>query len=90
MLLARKLLSCCDLAKQHLLVTDAEVSLKDAASFKSHVETAKTSYFEKLKEKVNIDHPEAASNMKTSKLRAVSQLAKLWAPVDKRLVLAAV
>jgi hypothetical protein len=88
--LARKLLRCSDLAKLHLSVTDDTVTLTCPPSFKSCVEAAKTAYYAKLKDKVDLDHPEAASNIKSSKLRAVSRLAQLWAPQDKRLVLAAV
>jgi hypothetical protein len=70
--LARKLLRSSELAMQHLLVTDAEVTLKNPSSFKSGVEAAKTAYYAKLKEKLDIDHPEAATNIKFSKLRAIT------------------
>ena len=88
--LARKLTQCSSLAKQHLRVTDAEVTLLCPQAFQSHVEDAKAAYFAKVTDRINSDHPEATSVRKSSKLRAVTRLARLWAPTDKRLVLAAV
>ena len=61
--LARKLSRCSDLAKKHLSVPDDEVILICPPSFKSCVEVAKTANCAKLKDKVDLVHPEAASNI---------------------------
>jgi hypothetical protein len=88
--LARKLVRCSDLASQHLLVTHAEVKLRSSVAFNSCVEAAKTAFYAKMKDRVDADHQGTASKKNVSKQRAITRLAKLWAPQDKRLVLAAV
>ena len=88
--LARKLLQCSTLAQDHIVVTDAEVKLKCPATFRECVDNAKTAHLAKVKQKIDSDPAKASSKKKTSKSQAIARLARLWAPADKRLVLAAV
>ena len=87
-------MDCSEPPKQYILVTGDEVRQKDPEAFQACVEMAKEKYYEKVKEKISSDYPdnklETANPKKTSIIRAVTRLAKLCAPTDKRLILAAV
>ena len=88
--LGRKLLECSSIAQEHLIVSDAEVQLKCPATFSSCVSQAKVAFYAKAHADLDADFPDAAPKKKLSKMQAISRLAKLWAPQDKRLILDAV
>ena len=92
--LALKLLERSELAKRHITATGDEVRLKNPEAFQACVAAAKEKFYDKIKEQISSDYPDnnlkKINPKKTSITRAVTRLAKLWAPTDKRLILAAV
>jgi hypothetical protein len=85
--LAKKLISKSAVAEKHLSIADGSISIKDSVLFSSEIDEVKTMF---LQEQINKVPTTSSNKSKDSRLKTLSNLSKLWIPMNKQMILSAV